>query len=69
MQKFLIILATFMLILLTACGSSSTSTNSGGQSKTSIEDETSGEVIQAKIGVISYLSGAGAAMERRLHKG
>ncbi|MEK4255023.1 ABC transporter substrate-binding protein [Ureibacillus sp. FSL K6-2830] len=69
MQKFLIILATFMLILLTACGSSSTSTNSGGQSKTSIEDETSGEVIQAKIGVISYLSGAGAAYGEAITQG
>ena len=73
MQKyqklFLIILATFMLILLTACGSSSTSTNSGGQSETSIEDETSGEVIQAKIGVISYLSGAGAAYGEAITQG
>lgn len=73
MQKyqklFLIILATFMLILLTTCGSSSTSTNSGGQSETSIEDETSGEVIQAKIGVISYLSGAGAAYGEAITQG
>ncbi|HET7627580.1 MAG TPA: ABC transporter substrate-binding protein [Bacillales bacterium] len=61
---FVVILALFML---SACGGGTSSgTGSGDGSK---KDEASGGAISAKIGVISYLSGPGAAYGEAITNG
>lgn len=61
-KKLLAIISILMLIALTAC-SNSTSENENGNK------EQSGGTIQAKIGVVSYLTGAGAAYGEAITQG
>lgn len=69
-KKVLAIFATFMLLLLTACGNGSTENSGGASESTENNGEiSSNDVINAKIGVISYLTGAGAAYGESITQG
>lgn len=64
--KILTIISVLMLMLLAACSGSSTESSNGTGTGTANEGDKSGaeksdEVIKAKFGVVSYLTGAGAA--------
>ncbi|NLY78649.1 MAG: ABC transporter substrate-binding protein [Lysinibacillus sp.] len=59
-----------MLLLLTACGNGSTENSGGASESTENNGEiSSNDVINAKIGVISYLTGAGAAYGESITQG
>ncbi|CAM5202207.1 Branched-chain amino acid transport system substrate-binding protein OS=Ureibacillus acetophenoni OX=614649 GN=SAMN05877842_102508 PE=3 SV=1 [Ureibacillus acetophenoni] len=63
-KKLFSILSIIMLLLLAACGGGNTTTNSNSNSESS-----EGGVISAKFGVISYLTGAGAAYGEAITNG
>lgn len=63
---FLTMLAAFSLLVLAACGNS---TSGGEESDATDEGQATGGAIEAKIGVISYLSGAGAAYGEAITQG
>lgn len=65
-RRLLTIFAAFLLILLTACGGTN---SSGGNDSSNNEEKAGDDVIRAKIGVISYLSGAGAAYGEAITQG
>lgn len=69
-KKIFALFATLMLILLAACGGGGTESSSGANEPVNNEGETSSNgVINAKFGVISYLTGAGAAYGESITQG
>lgn len=68
-KNILAVFATFMLILLAACGGSSTENSGANEQGNNDNGTSSNDVINAKIGVISYLTGAGAAYGESITQG
>lgn len=70
LKKPLFLLAIVMLFALAACGGNSTDTATQGDGNSSKDSgQASGDSVQAKVGVISYLTGPGAAYGEAITNG
>ncbi len=70
LKKPLLLLAICMLFALAACSGNSSDTASKGEGDSSKDGgQASGEAVQAKVGVISYITGPGAAYGEAITNG
>lgn len=69
-NKPMLLLAIIMLFALSACSGNSSDTASKGENDSSKDEgQATGEVVNAKIGVISYITGPGAAYGEAITNG